>query len=236
MCHGAAVAAFPAVTLGEPIAGAVASRAYGDPGAARTIAILPDIYGCNPFYQGLAAHFAARGARVYLVDPFDGLGELPEATREAAFARRHKVRDRAFVDAFEEWCSERAVTGVIGFCLGGLYVFELARRGLDLDLVGLYGFPQGLANPDPLPVPFDYLGDVTRRHVTLFGAEDQAVGEANIARLAQLATENPAIAVTVYPGVGHDFLPLLDSSDAAARASASDALTRCEAELLGAAA
>src|SRR5580698_4612829 len=130
MCHGVASAAFPAVgkyvtTTAEPF-----SLAFGDSVARVRIAILPDIYGPGPFYQGLATYLAERGAFVQLMDPFHELGPMTEPSREAAFARRDGLRDRAYVDGFERFAREQRITSVVGFCLGGLYVFELARRGL----------------------------------------------------------------------------------------------------------
>jgi carboxymethylenebutenolidase len=65
-------------------------------------------------------------------------------TREAAFARRAKLRDRTYVGAIESFARQHETTGVVGFCLGWLYAFELARRGLPAMLASLYGFPQGM--------------------------------------------------------------------------------------------
>jgi carboxymethylenebutenolidase len=124
------------------------------------------------------------------------------------------------------------VTGVAGFCLGGFYIFELARRDLPAALVGLYGFPQGMANHDPLPVPFDYLPDITRPFTMLMPAEDAAVGPDTVRRLQEMAPRAPAMDLVVYPGAGHGFLPELDSGDPAARARAEDALHRMDGVLL----
>ena len=232
MCHGQAIAAFPAPPPARAFRAAVAGFTWNAPDQPLgRITILPDIYGCNPFYQGLAARYLARGQAVYLVNPFDGLGDLPEPTREAAFARRHKVRDSAFVDALARFIQEEAITGVIGFCLGGLYVFDLARRGVDAALVGFYGFPQGMQNIDPLVPPFDYLDTVTTPNLALMGADDAVVGAAHIARLADMGRTNPALDVVVYDGVGHNFLPLLDSDDPELRGIAQDAMARCDAAL-----
>jgi len=232
MCHGAAVRAFPPVAAGTPFEGDVSGFAWGPESGARRIAILPDIYGCTPFYRGLAAHFAEKGARALLVDTFAEFGDLPEHTRDAAFARRNKVRDKSFVDRFESFAHSRGITGVIGFCLGSLYVFELARRAVPVNLIGLYGFPQGLPNQDPLPVPFDYLPRDTQRFTTLFGREDGAVGTSNITQLEALAPKVPAMALKIYEGVGHNFLPLVDSEDARERSVGDDALAICDRVLL----
>lgn len=224
MCHGAAVRAFPEPTTPSIFTdtGVVGYRFAAEAG--KKIAILPDIYGCNDFYRGLATLLQNSGADVWLVDTFAGLGDLPEITREAAFARRNKVRDKAFLDHFEHFIADRSIDAVIGFCLGGLYVFELARRGVDVGLLGLYGFPQGLPNEDPLPVPFDYLPDVATPFTMLMGAEDASVGKEHLTRLSEMAPAAPSMKLKMYEGVGHNFLPLLDSEDQHERAIAEDAL------------
>lgn len=234
MCHGKAVAAFPTPTEPATFNDGVVGYHWANPNAKSKIAILPDIYGCNPFYRGLATRFANKGAEVFLVDTFAGFGELPEMTREAAFARRGKVADREFLDRFEKFVTANGITGVIGFCLGGLYVFELARRGVQTALIGLYGFPQGLPNQDPLPIPFEYLHAVDTPFTMLLGADDAAVGPDNIERLQAMAPSTDSMDLTVYEGVGHDFLPLLDSEDSGLRETAKDALAKCDALLLAA--
>lgn len=234
MCHGKAVAAFPTPTEPATFDEGVQGYHWANAGAQHKIAILPDIYGCNPFYRGLATRYAQLGADVYLVDTFAGFGDLPEMTRDAAFARRGKVADKEFLDRFEAFVTSHSITGVIGFCLGGLYVFELARRGVQTALVGLYGFPQGLPNQDPLPTPFEYLHAVDTPFAMLLGADDPAVGADNVKRLQAMAPDVPGMDLTVYDGVGHDFLPLLDSEDPALRATAEDAIATCDRLLLAA--
>lgn len=227
MCHGAAIAAFPDPRPGIAFSKEVEGYLYRADGVKR-VAILPDIYGCNDFYKGLSAHLNAQGVQVYLIDMFAGLGDLPEPTREAAFGRRNKVQDTEFVDRFEKFVRNHDIQAVAGFCLGGLYVFELARRGLPVDLLGLYGFPQGLPNSDPLPVPFDYLPDVSQPFTMLLGAEDESVGIDNIEKLAVMDEACPAMRLEIYPGVGHNFLPFLDSAEAEKNAIARNALSHLE--------
>ena len=104
-------------------------------------------------------------------------------------------------------------------------------RGVPQALVGLYGFPQGLPNQDPLPVPFDYLADVGKRQTCLMPGRDQSVGVENIARLEEIAQQNPAIDLHLYAESGHGFLTDLDSEDGQLRGHAQDALRRCEQAL-----
>ncbi len=231
MCHGAASAYFPAPEPKGSVSGAMESLVFGDSNADKKIVLIPDIYGPNAFYQGLATRLAGKGACVYLVNPFAGLGELPEATREAAFARRHEVRDRQCVDSLEQFCADQGVTGVVGFCLGGSYVFELSRRGARQNLVGFYGFPQGMENQDPLDKPFDYLSTTTTPQLCLMPGQDQSVGVDNVVKLAEVAAANDAIDLHVYTESGHGFLADLDSDDAVLRSNAEQALARCEQAL-----
>ena len=233
MCRTANLNSLPEPADSRVSVGSVTAYAFGSATADVRIAILPDIYGCSPFYRGLATRYAEHGACAFLVDTFAEHGDLAEATREAAFARRHQVRDKSFLDRFERFVTDERITGVAGFCLGGFYVFELARRNVEPALVGLYGFPQGMPNPDPLPVPFDYLPAVSKPFTMMMGAEDHAVGADVIARLERAAPDAPAMDLLVYQGVGHNFLALLDSADPALAAIACDALARMDERLLG---
>jgi carboxymethylenebutenolidase len=232
MCHGRPIEAFPAPQTGTPFEKEVAGFAYGPADSEHRLAVLPDIYGCTPFYRQLSVRYAAMGAHVKLIDPFHKLGLLEEDTREAAFERRHRLADKAFLEAFEKHARSASVTGILGFCLGGLYIFELARRDMPAALVGLYGFPQGMKNHDPLPVPFDYLPAVSRDFVMLMPGRDASVGPENVARLAEMASRVPSMDLTVYPDAGHGFLPQIGSRNPAERADAEDALKRMDTALL----
>lgn len=231
MCHGAASAYFPEPQPGGSFSAGLEGLSFGDKAASTIVALLPDIYGTNAFYQGLATHFAQKGARVLLINPFADFGELSEVTREAAFARRNKLRDKTMVDQLETFLGAEGITAVVGFCLGGSYVFELARRNATQTLVGFYGFPQGMQNQDPLATPFDYLAATTKDQLCLMPGQDQSVGVENVQRLAEIAAENPALDLSVYGESGHGFLADLDSEDSKLKENAVDALTRCEAAL-----
>lgn len=225
MCHTRASVALPEPLQADRIAqSGVTAFAFGSAASGHRIVVIPDIYGASPFYRALSTWYANKGARVFLLDPFAQVGELPEVTREAAFARRAKLRDRACVDAIESFARQHNVTGIVGFCLGGLYVFELSRRGLKAALVSLYGFPQGMPNQDPLPTPFDYLDGVATHQIANFGETDYLQTPENFARLKKLTARNPHFELRLYPKSGHGFLADLDSQDGVLRANAHDAL------------
>lgn len=228
MCHGNKMRCFPEPDSIRPFTGDGLHGFLIGEGDRPGLVILPDIYGCTPFYQGFAAHFAARGLTVLLLNPFHEFGALSEMTREAAFNRRHKVRDKAYVDALDAFLARNRIGGVVGFCVGGLYVFDLARRGYRGRLVALYPFPQGLPNQDPLPVPFDYLPDTPIRHTVLIGDSDTGLGSDNTRRMQDQAAANPAIDLRVFTGSGHGFLADLDGDDLHRQRNAQAALACVE--------
>ncbi|WP_257551892.1 dienelactone hydrolase family protein [Sphingopyxis sp. DBS4] len=232
MCHIEQCSSFPSGDAGALFQDReISGYRFGDDASDRCIAVLPDIYGCTSFYRGFAAHLAARGAVVDLIRTFEDLGKLAEHTREAAFERRHRLKDRTFVDAFERYARRRGIGGVVGFCIGGLFVYELARRNLPAALVSFYGFPQGLPNQEAVDVPLTYLDTVTTPHLTLFGAEDDLISEEVQTRLAGIGQRQPACQVRVFTGSGHGFLTDLDGADAGRRDNAAKALALCEEAL-----
>lgn len=236
MCHSAPSARLPAVD-GEPFRaetpeGALTGLRFGESGPSGAALILPDIYGMTPFYRGLAAHLAAMGGEAILLDPFADHGELSEQSREAAFARRHLIADTAFVDSVQAFMADRPVRAVMGFCLGGNFVLELARRDARCRLLAVYPFPQGLANRDALPAPVEWLPSASTPMTILIGQADMSVGPEVVARLQLIASANPVIDLTVYAGAGHGFMTDLDSADPEARGRAEAALARAEV-LLG---
>lgn len=228
MCHGTACNAFPEPGAFRVPSDEIVASVFGNADGRPRLAILPDVYGTNPFYQGLATRWAERGAEVFLIDVFAGLGDLPKATREAAFARRHKLRDRKFLSRFADYAGEQRFDGIAGFCLGGLFVFELARQGVDAELVAFYPFPQGLPNQDALDVPFGYLDGVTKEHTVLLGDQDASLGEDVLSQMRQVAKRNSAIDLHLFETSAHGFLADLDSDNGQKRRNAESALSVCE--------
>lgn len=235
MCHTQPIVSLP--PPGPSIAVndcGVSASAFGDKASDQRIVIIPDIYGASAFYQSLSTFYASHGAYVFLLDPFASVGELPEVTREAAFARRAKLRDRECVDAIEKFSRQHGAVGMVGFCLGGLYVFELSRRELNAKLVSLYGFPQGMPNQDALQIPFDYLDSGVVPQLAIFGETDYLQTPDNFDRLKRISASNPNFSLKLYPKSGHGFLADLDNSDSTLKANAQDALHLTRSVLLDA--
>jgi carboxymethylenebutenolidase len=191
------------------------------------VALLTDIYGCNDFYQSMSTHFANQGWQSHLIDLFADLGELPEVTREAAFERRHKLRDQECCDLIAQYILDNNITAVVGFCLGGNFVFELARRNVKVNLIAYYPFPAGLPNENGLDPAFNYLELLQTEVTVLIGDDDNRVGLENVAKLKTISESNAALGVNVYPNSKHGFLEDLDSADPTLKQNAEDSLATC---------
>lgn len=191
------------------------------------IALLTDIYGCNEFYQSMSTYFAEQGWQSHMVDLFSDLGELSEVTRDAAFERRHKLRDQETCDLIEQYIKANKITAVVGFCLGGNFVFELARRKVNVNLIAYYPFPAGLPNEDGLDPAFNYLENLDTEVTVLMGDDDDRVGLDNVVKLKAISETNKALKLTIYPGSKHGFLEDLDSADPILKQNAEDSLVTC---------
>jgi len=184
-------------------------------GASRgDVLIIHDIWGANEFYQDLARRLAGAGYAAYLPDLFVRQGNLPEPTREAAFARASQhsfpqaIADlQRVIDVLETRGGGKL--GTVGFCMGGTLVMLLAAREPRVAAgVIYYGFP---ANPNPTDNrPLEPLQEADRvGHPLLgfWGDQDHGVGIDNVERYrAALAAAGKQHDFTIYPGLPHGFL------------------------------
>ena len=219
------------VESGGEMPARVCLPAAGAPWGAVVIAV--DIYGANRFYKGVAERLAAAGCAAILPDIFFREGELPEVTREAAFARRGELDDeRALRDlsaALDFLTAETGTPGAtLGFCLGGNLVFHLSTRREDAATVAYYGFPGGLPAPKGLPRPLDVVDRMRGPLLALWGERDDKVGMENVEAFSRaLRDVDLEYEPHVYPGVEHGFLAGLDEAPASENhAPAQDAWER----------
>ena len=194
--------------------------------AGKRIAVLPDIYGLTDFYKGYASYIAGFGARTYLTNPWSEFGELPEATREAAYERRHKIRDRDHCDALEQYLVSENIEAVVGFCIGGNFVFELARRGYEGILIAVYPLPWGMANQDEITPAFDYMPSLQKEVTILMGEADHLAGPDNVQKLRDIVTANSKLTLHSYANSNHGFFKDIDGDDEQLKSNAKDAIDR----------
>lgn len=224
MCHKEPLTHFGEQLPAKSIEEEVSALVYGEGRAARKIAVLPDIYGLTPFYQGFSSFLARHGAEVHLVNPWQPFGELPESTREAAYERRHMLRDTAYCNQLALYIDRIGFDAVIGFCIGGNFLLELVRGGYRGISSAVYPLPWGMSNVDALDPAFDYMGHLPHPVTILMGEEDSLAGADNIRRLQDVCGSNPALTLHLYPKSNHGFLTDIDSGDELLRANAYHAL------------
>ena len=223
MCHVDASEFFGIEPASRGYDGAVSAVVYGDANADRRIAVLPDIYGLTPFYRAYAGYLSKRLAEVYLVNPWQPFGNLKEPTREAAYERRHNLRDSAYCGELARFLSDAAIDTVVGFCIGGNFVFELVRRGYTGTSIAMYPLPWGMANEDALDPAFEFMPTIDHEILVIMGRDDRLAGPENIEKLESICGDNPALELHLYDDSNHGFLTDIDGDDDALRANAEDA-------------
>lgn len=190
-----------------------AEVALPDGGQGPGVLILVDIYGCTPFYRQLNRRLAAAGYVSLLPDVFFRLGELPEVTREAAFARKAELDDARALDDLATaaaWLAARDDTGgsrlgLLGFCMGGTFALDLAAQRADVATVGYYAFPRGMPNSSA-PAPLDVVDRLQGPMLCFWGDQDY-IDMDDVTQLGDEARDQGKdYHAIVYPGVGHGFL------------------------------
>lgn len=226
MCHTDRIEYFGTPLDGQPFSTAVEGLRYAGSDDSRRIAVLPDIYGLTDFYKGYASYIAGQGAQTFLTNPWAAFGDLPDMTREAAYERRHKLKDREHCDHLEKFLQSENVDCIIGFCIGGNFAFEMARRGYTGTIIAAYPLPWGMANQDGIAPAFEYMPTLKKEVTVLMGEDDHLAGPGNIQKLEDIAAMNSVLTLHLYPGSNHGFFTDIDGDDESLRANARDAIEK----------
>jgi carboxymethylenebutenolidase len=227
MCHTKKIEYFGEPLESSGFSGDVDGLVFEGKDASQKVAVLPDIYGMTDFYKGYASYVAGFGARVYLTNPWSEFGDLPEVTREAAYERRQKLNDREHCNHLEKFLAKEKIDVVVGFCIGGNFVFELARRGYEGTLVAVYPLPWGMANQDEIAPAFDYMPTLSKSVTILMGE----AGPDNIQKLKDIVTANDNLDMHLYAGSNHGFFTDIDGDDEKLKGNAQDAIDKVTAIL-----
>ena len=168
----------------------------------RGVVVAPDIMGLRDLFDAMAADLAARhGWAVCAVELFPGQEHLPlEERMQTPLDVERVVGD--LVEGAEATLCDRVA--VIGFCRGGMHVYQAAASGRFDRGVSFYGMirvpPQWnpgrgepldlLARPEACPV------------LSIVGGRDPYTPPDDVEALEQL----PNVEVVVYPEAGHGFV------------------------------
>jgi carboxymethylenebutenolidase len=205
MCHTTKIEYFGELLDCSEFSGDVDGVVFDGNEAGKRVAVLPDIYGMTDFYKGYASYVAGFGARTYLTNPWSEFGDLPEVTREAAYERRQKLKDREHCDR-----------------LG---------RGYAGILIAAYPLPWGMANQDEIEPAFEYMPALEKEVSILMGEADHLAGPDNIQKLRDIVAANAKLTMHLYEGSNHGFFTDIDGSDEKLRGNAQDAINKVTAIL-----
>ena len=226
MCHTNKIEYFGDFNQCKLFSAEVDGLFYPASDAARKVAVLPDIYGLTDFYKGYASYVSGFGANTWLTNPWSPFGELPEPTREAAYERRHKLKDREHCDQLELFLASEGIDAVVGFCIGGNFVLELARRGYSGTLIAVYPLPWGMANQDEIAPAFDYMPSLEKEVTILMGKADHLAGPDNIKKLQDVVAGNDNLILHLYEGSNHGFFTDIEGDDEKLKENAKDGIDK----------
>jgi len=201
MVDGLEVAAVHARPDGMPVAGVV---------------LHPDMGGLRPLFEDMARRLATYGLAVVCVEQFASQPESVRASVEERMAHVRDLEDGQQMDIFSAAADLMVVeddvpkVSIVGFCMGGHYVFKAAAADRFDAAVAFYGMvraPEAWNGPehriDPLAVAAQMCPTLA-----FFGADDPWTPAADIdaLRAAWAAAGRTDCEIVVVGGAEHGFV------------------------------
>lgn len=175
----------------------------------RGVVEAPDIAGLRPLFADMCEQLAAaHNWSVAAVEPFPGQEQLPlDARLETALDVDRTVAD--LVAAADLLGTEP--TAVLGFCRGGLHVYQAASTGRFDKAVSFYGMIRVPPKWGPgRGEPLEELAKPTAcPTLAIVGGKDPFTPPDDIEALREL----PNVEVVLYPEAGHGFVHVPERPD-----------------------
>lgn len=197
------------------------------------LVITPDIFGLRPLFDDHVARFAKEwNMSVIAVEPFPGQEDALGADVDKRFAAVPMLKDDDHLRDLELACDvlKTKRTGLMGFCMGGMYCFKSARSKRFDRIASFYGMitmPEAWRSStqrEPLDILRSGHAD---RVLAIIGAKDPYTPPADVEQLRSTGSS-----VQVYVDAEHGFAH--DTARPAHRVDdARDAFDRTKDWLLG---
>lgn len=192
---------------------AIHARPEGQPAAG--LVLHPDIMGVRPLFDEIARRIASHGLAVCAPEPFarleaDERAALDPVARQGLlkdFDDDAQLGDLARAAAFLSGTHGVTRTGVLGFCMGGMYTLKAAATRTFDRAVPFYGMirvPQawrGQGQREPLDTAADACPTLA-----IFGDRDPYTPAEDIDALRRVWAGRPEHAIVVYADAEHGFV------------------------------
>ncbi len=195
---------------------AVHARPDGMPTAG--IVLHPDVGGLRELFEDMARRLATHGFSVCAIEPFAALSDSARESVDTRLASIKDLDDSQQMDILTAAGDllvvedDVARVSVLGFCMGGHYVFKAASLDRFDTAVAFYGMvraPEAWNGPghriEPLAVAADMVPTLA-----YFGSNDPYTPAADIEALRSAWADRPDCEIVVVEGAEHGFVHVPD--------------------------
>jgi carboxymethylenebutenolidase len=178
------------------------------------VVLHPDMGGLRPLFEDMARRLATHGFAVVGVEQFAPLPDVGAAGAEQRIARVRDLDDGQQLEILSAAANLLVVAddvervSVIGFCMGGHYVFKAASTDRFDAAVAFYGMlrtPDGWGSPghriEPLAVAAEMVPTLA-----IFGTADPWTPADDIALLREAWKDRPDCEIVLVEGADHGFV------------------------------
>jgi len=178
------------------------------------VVLHPDVGGLRPLFTDLARRLATHGLAVWVVEPFAAQPAVLSAGVEARLGAIRDLddgRQLAILSAAADRLvveDDVARVGVLGFCMGGHYVFKAATTDRFDAAVAFYGMlrtPEGWAGPGHRIEPLAAASTMVPT-LAVFGTVDPWTPAADIAALRAAWADRADCEIAEFADADHGFV------------------------------